>query len=226
MQTHKIRLLLAYLIALTPTNQIRVFLYRHIFGYYIDQCKIGWSTVIVVDSAKFTKCQIGRNNKFVGPIKVIIKNDSIIGNNNIFNCGWWVRDEQFKKANYARSLEIGKNTLISNNHYFDVVGSFILADASWIAGRGSQFWTHGAGVVERNIYIGKHSYIGSAVRFAPGSSIGNNTLVGLGSVLTKEFNDENVIIAGQPATVLKKNYDWKTKENIEAEIKSKTLIGE
>ena len=104
--------------------------------------------------------------------------------------------------------------MITSNHYFDVVGAFVLGNNSWIAGTGSQFWTHGAGVQERNITIGEHCYLGSAVRFAPGSSVGDNCIVGLGSVVTKKFNSNNAMIAGHPARIIRENYDWKTKQDI------------
>ena len=104
--------------------------------------------------------------------------------------------------------------MITSNHYFDVAGTFVLGNNSWIAGIGSQFWTHGAGVQERNITIGERCYLGSAVRFAPGSSVGDNCIVGLGSVVTKEFNSNNAVIAGHPAKIIRENYDWKTKQTI------------
>jgi acetyltransferase-like isoleucine patch superfamily enzyme len=115
---------------------------------------------------------------------------------------------------YNRYLQIGANTLITSQHHFDVVGSFVIGNHSWIAGCGSQFWTHGAGAHERNISIGERCYIGSAVRFALGSSVGNNNIVGLGSVVTTKLNTENAIIAGQPSKIVKENYDWKTQRDI------------
>lgn len=214
MKNRKIRIMLGYLIGIMPTNKLRTFLYRNIFGYRIYQSRVGWKTIIVVEGAELTECQIGRNNQFIGPMNITIKKGANIGSRNNFNCGWWVQEEQFKTATYGRHLEIGENTLITSKHHFDVVGSFVLGNTSWIAGCDSQFWTHGAGVSERNIRIGEHCYVGSAVRFAPGSSVGNNSIVGLGSVLTREFNDENVILGGQPAKVLREKYDWKTQKNI------------
>jgi len=147
-------------------------------------------------------------------MRIFIKKGARIGACNEFNCGWWTQEGQFMSANYERYLEIGENGLITSGHFFDVVGAFVLGDSSWVAGCGSQFWTHGAGTLERNIQIGRHCYIGSAVRFAPGSSIGDNTIVGIGSVVTKAFDNQNQLIAGHPAKLLKMNYDWKTKKNI------------
>jgi len=146
-----------------------------------------------------------------------IEEGASIGANNTFLCGWWSQKEQFKSLNYQRYLHVGAHTRISLNHYFDVAGAFVLGNKSWIAGRGSQFWTHAAGDQEHNIHninIGAGCYIASGVLFAPGSSVGNDCIVGLGSVVTKRINSNNAIIAGQPAKVIRENYDWRTKKDL------------
>jgi acetyltransferase-like isoleucine patch superfamily enzyme len=74
-----------------------------------------------------------------------------------------------------------------------------LGRESWIAGCGSQFWTHGISVMDRDIVIGEECYIASAVRFAPGSGIGNKVIVSMGSVVAKKIADDNIIVAGVPA---------------------------
>ncbi len=211
MKKIKIKLAIGYMISILPTSYIRVFFYRYIFKYDIQKSTIGWGTVIVVEDVKMYECFIGKKNKFKGPMKITIHKGARIGYENIFNCGWWVLEKKFISKNYKKSLEIGKNTHISNRHYFDIVDSFMLRDFSWIAGCASQFWTHGASTTDREINIGEHCYIGSAVRFSPGSSINNNTIVALGSVVTRKFDMDNVLIGGQPAKILKENYDWKTK---------------
>jgi acetyltransferase-like isoleucine patch superfamily enzyme len=140
-----------------------------------------------------------------------------IGRKNEFICGLWTKSDRYKKDNYARRLELGANSLITSGHHFDVAGAFVLGARSWSAGTGSQFWTHGAGVLERNINIGSDCYVGSAVRFSPGSSIGDNCIIGLGSVLTKTISVSNAMIAGYPARVIRENYDWKTRNSFPAD---------
>ncbi len=97
--------------------------------------------------------------------------------------------------------------MITGCHYFDIAGSMTIGSRTWIAGRGSQFWTHGAGVAG-NISIGKGCYIASAVRFSPGSAVSDNTIVAMGAVVTKEFDQPNIMIAGVPANIIKHDYDW------------------
>lgn len=203
-----IKFIIAIFISVLPLNILRVFAYQKIFNYKISESKIGFGTLILVDHYNVYRVKIGNFNQFIGPMKVEIKENTSIYSFNRFICGEWAN--QNKKANFERYLKIGENCTITTHHFFDIVGSVVIGKNSWIAGRGSQFWTHGPGASanDRNIKIGKCCYVGSAVRFTPGSNIGNNVLVGLGSTVTKKFNVNKVMIAGAPAIVIKENYDW------------------
>jgi len=203
----KLKLALAVFISILPMNFLRLVGYR-LLGYKVSG-RIGFGTVIAVSEAHLETCKIGLFNLFIGPMKVEIGHDARIENLNAFSCGFWTMQEQYREQRYARSLHIGANTLITSGHYFDLAGSFVLGEGSWIAGLGSQFWTHGAGVTDRDIRIGRDCYIGSAVRFAPGSAVGDHTMVALGSVVTKKFTDSRLLIGGVPASVLKQNVDWR-----------------
>ena len=203
---------LAVLVSILPLNILRVLGYRLLFGYRIEHSRIGFGTIIAVDEFSLSRSRIGFLNQFIGPIKVNIAEGASIGNRNAFSCGYWVLREDNKAMNYARTLDVGADTLITSGHHFDVAGEFKLGDRSWVAGIGSQFWTHGVGVRDRDIEIGSDCYLGSAVRFAPGSSIGDNVLVAMGSVVSGKMDTSNALVGGVPARVLKENYDWKKVE--------------
>ena len=57
--------------------------------------------------------------------------------------------------------------------------------------------------IPKKVSIGNNVWIGGGVIILPGVNLGNNVIVGAGSVVTKSFPD-NVIIAGNPAKVIKK----------------------
>ena len=58
------------------------------------------------------------------------------------------------------------------------------------------------------IFIGDHVWIGEHSFILKKATIPNNCVVGAMSVVTKRFNEENVVIAGNPAKICKKNIMW------------------
>ena len=60
-----------------------------------------------------------------------------------------------------------------------------------------------------DIFIGEHVWVCANVFINKGVNISSNSIVGACSVVTKKFDKENVIIAGNPAKVKKVNMNWK-----------------
>jgi len=204
------RLALAAAISMLPTSALRRLAYERVLGYDLAHTAIGFGPLIAVDTARIIDSSIGRFNRFVGPMDVDIGSGSRIGNHNVFSCGQWtVSTRQVSGHSYGRTLLIGANVLITDAHFFDVAGTLAIGDGTWIAGCASQFWTHGAGATDRDIRIGKACYVASAVRFAPGASVGDRVIVALGSVVVSKIEDACVMVAGVPAKVVRTSYDWR-----------------
>lgn len=202
---HKIRRLAALAISLLPSAGLRAALYRHLFRYRLGAgTVVGFGVVIVVDRFETgAGCVLGRGTSFLGPFSVEIGERTFIGRNNRFSCGAAAADPAHADMGYARRLVIGAEALVHEDHVFDVYGLIDIGARSWIAGNGSQFWTHGASVMDRDITIGHACYIGSAVRFAPGAGVADRTVVGIGAVVVRRFDETDVVIGGAPARCLK-----------------------
>ena len=196
----KIRMIFLRIIKYIPSNIVKVKLLRGLFKYEIGKnVKIGKS-IINCNSVK-----IG-DNIYIADRNVFSCEGLTIGNNTSIHSGNSFRGN----ANFR----IGKDSRIINNHHFDLWNDINIGDRTWIAGNGSQFWTHGSLVTKLNnkdlsIDIGNDVYIGSSVNFAPGVKIKPLNLIGLGSVVLGSFLESETVILGNPAQVVKKGVDWR-----------------
>ena len=62
---------------------------------------------------------------------------------------------------------------------------------------------------QSGINIGDHVWIGVGAIILKDISIASNSIVGAGSTVTKKSDEPNVILAGSPARVIKRNVNWK-----------------
>jgi acetyltransferase-like isoleucine patch superfamily enzyme len=210
----KARHTLARLIAMLPLNSVRVFAYRSLLGYRIEDARIGWRCVIDVSGADLVGCSIAPHNKFEGPMTIRIgKGTSILGHN-LFHCGVWTLTVPPALGAYPRRLEIGENVQITFRHHFDVAGTIVVGSRSIIAGTGSQFWTHGASNTEHSIHIGEDCYVGSHTICGPGAALPDHVMVALGSVVARRFRRSHVVIGGVPAETLREDFDWRTQQAV------------
>jgi acetyltransferase-like isoleucine patch superfamily enzyme len=95
-------------------------------------------------------------------------------------------------------------------------GCFIQDPRNTFIGQGVQL-SHGTQIYTRNhnldrvfeldepepVSIGKYCWLGANSIILPGVTLGRNTIVGAGSVVTKSFPDGWCIIAGNPARMIK-----------------------
>jgi len=120
--------------------------------------------------------------------------------------------EQPFYCDYGYNIEVGENFYANHNLVILDGAKVIFGDNVFIAPN-CGFYTagHPIEVEKRNqgieyakpITIGDNVWIGGNVVVLPGVSIGNNSVIGAGSVVTKDIPD-NVIAVGNPCKVLKK----------------------
>lgn len=93
--------------------------------------------------------------------------------------------------------------------YFQGFGKISIGKGTWIAGNvGIITANHTVKNLElhdspKPIIIGKKCWIGMNSVILPGVVLGDNTIVGAGSIVTKSFPKGNCVVAGNPARIIK-----------------------
>jgi len=113
-------------------------------------------------------------------------------------------------TDYGKNITIGKGVFINAACHFQDQGGITIGDNTFI-GHNVVLATlnHGISPADRAtlypapINIGINVWIGSNCTILPGVTIGNNAIIGAGSVVTKNV-ESNTIVAGVPAKRIKK----------------------
>jgi len=201
----RLRLCLALLIALLPANRLRLFAYRRLLGYEIGAgSRIGPFNLIACRTLRLGPgATIGRWNVLRGAFDLSAGPRLFVGHGNVFACPDRLDHPKLAGRGYARRIEFGADCLVNDGHYLDGHGRITVGDGTWLAGRDSQFFTHGASARDRDIAIGAGCFVGSAVRFAPGSGVGDACVVGIGSVVVGRIDGDEALVSGFPARVVR-----------------------
>ena len=113
-------------------------------------------------------------------------------------------------TDFGKNITIGKNVFFNTGCSFQDRGGITIGNGSLI-GMNVTIATlnHGLSLEIRNttypspVVIGENVWIGSNATILPGVTIGDNSVVAAGAVVTKVV-PENTVVAGVPAKVVKK----------------------
>ena len=98
------------------------------------------------------------------------------------------------------SINIGKDCLFSSDIVFRIGDSHSLLDNM---GRRIN--------PSKSIEVGNHVWVGHRVLVNKGAKIPSDSIVGTGAIVTKQFTEDNIVIAGVPAKIIKDNVSWNIK---------------
>lgn len=160
---------------------------QFLVGKYFDQSIIGWKWVW--RSIIWQKI-FGFNRHIPWPVSPFIKIS------NAENISFNVNDINNFQAygnyfqNFKGRIIIGEGTYIAPNVGIITVNHDFTNLDSYQEGK--------------DVIIGKKCWIGMNSIILPGVILGDHTIVGAGSIVTKSFPEGNIVIAGNPAKPIKK----------------------
>jgi acetyltransferase-like isoleucine patch superfamily enzyme len=112
--------------------------------------------------------------------------------------------------NYGKHTKIGKNVFINFDCVFLDLGGIIIDDGVLIAPKVSLLSEshpiepeNRHALVPKAIHIKRNAWIGAGATILQGVTIGENSVVAAGSVVSKDVPD-NVVVGGTPAKIIKK----------------------
>ena len=138
----------------------------------MNSCTVG-KNVSIINPVNIDNC-ILKDNVFIGPF-VELQSNVIIGKNSRVSSHSFV----------CSGVNIGENCFIGHGVVFTNDKFDLPINEKWI---------------KRQTIVGNNVRIGSNVTLLP-VKIGNNVIIGAGSVVTKDI-DDNMIVCGNPARIM------------------------
>lgn len=184
-------------------------------------------TLVICDKSSEIDCGFdcyGENNSIVVAGGGSIVKDCyffIKGRNNKIHIGehcyirgttFWIEDDNNEiLVGNGTNITDSNNLTVMEGHSIKIGEDCLLAsDINFQAGDGHSIYSENGErenftediVIENHVWIGKRATVMKGVRIA------ENSVVATGAIVTKKICDSNVVLAGIPAKIVKRNINW------------------
>lgn len=155
---------------------------------------------------KFIGVKVGRNNLFLGRLDIRGNPKNIeIGNNSVFQ-KYICLNSLIYNSDFG-NISIGDNCLLADSTILSSSSSIILEKGVEVAAR-SYIVDHDHETIfgsnePKNILIKENVWIGTSVTILKGVSIGENSVIGANTLVSKEV-PKNSLVVGNPFKIIKR----------------------
>ncbi len=164
----------------------------------------GANLITIEDGCQLNRCvlHINGNNNSITLQKSVAAKDTEFWIEGDGNCIFVGEKTTFEGKTHlacieGTSIEIGKDCMFSANIVFRTGDSHSIIDSD-----GKRINP------AKNISMGNHVWVGNTVIVNKGVAVSDNSIIGTGSVVTKQFEKSGIAIAGNPAREVKEQISW------------------
>lgn len=187
--------ILSTFVFLLPASRFKNYILNRL-GHGIGQgARIGPNLVLDCESIRVgPHGSVGAFNVIRGLIQLEVHESASIGHWN-----WLTAAKGYTVAGGRASLILREGAALTARHYLDASGGIEIGRFTTIAGARSAFWTHGIkwGPSQQHvsgIAIGAYCLIGANALIAPGTTIADRCVVGMGTVLAGRYGTEGKLL--------------------------------
>ncbi len=148
----------------------------------------------LVMNGKNNIVEMYKNSRFRNSLAMFIGDNSIlkIGNNfSSVGVNFWLGDE-------GSNITIGDDCMFSQNI------NIWAADGHTIINKDDDIPCN----YPKPVILGNHIWVGAGVTITKGAVIPDDSIIGACALVCSKFNEKNIVIAGNPAKIIKKNINW------------------
>lgn len=164
------------------------------------QCRLGFGTIGIIDKSKErtiwdvagSVCFAGRVS--IGPgSRIVVSNEGVLTFGDSFINTARICVICYKKISFGYQVLISWDALIMDTD-FHYIGMCDKMDNL---------------IREKEIFIGNHVWIGCRTTILKGTFVPENSVVASNAVVTKKFMEKSILLAGNPAQIVKREIEWK-----------------